>query len=147
MGQLTLDKRPARIGIRNQARRAAIPSKGSFLAETIHNIAYNIIIRSMYVQYVKNVCMKIFLVCRLKINHPSEGWNMPLFLAPWTERLRTLLNCVHLSQSKLLRRPRYSPEQLSLTDFLTTLKAAGICFQGGFLLQSVFDAVWWLCSI
>jgi hypothetical protein len=32
IGQLTLGKRPARMGIRSQVQKAAIPSKGFFLA-------------------------------------------------------------------------------------------------------------------
>jgi hypothetical protein len=82
MGQLTLGKRPARIGICNHIRRASIPSKGSFLAETIHDIACNVKTCNMCVQYEK----KIFLLCRLKINHASEGWNMCLFLPQQTVR-------------------------------------------------------------
>jgi hypothetical protein len=83
MGQLTMGKSPARMGIRNHVWRAAIPSN-RFLAEVIHDTARHIIC-NINVRYEK----KIFLLCRLKINHLSEERNMLLFLAQWSLRLRT----------------------------------------------------------
>jgi hypothetical protein len=86
VGRLSLGKRPARMGIRNHIRRNAIPSKGSFLPEMIYDIAYNIMICNMCVQFEN----KIFVLYRLKINHMSEGRNMHLFLAQWIVGLQAV---------------------------------------------------------
>ncbi len=57
MGQLTLSKRPARMGIATMYDDPPFQVRG-FLAEIIHDIAYDIMICNMYLQYKK----KLFLL-------------------------------------------------------------------------------------
>jgi hypothetical protein len=67
MRQLALSEGPAKMGIRSQVQRAAIPSKVFFLIQTI--LVHLIILIIMYVHVYKK--KEIIILCRLKLNHAS----------------------------------------------------------------------------
>ncbi len=81
MGQLTLGKRPARMGIRNYALGATIPSKGFFFY--INKLQHLVQHCNVYVQYKK----KIFLTVQVQNKSCDRGlepalildWNCTLF--------------------------------------------------------------------
>jgi hypothetical protein len=65
IGQLTLGKSPAILGVRNHVREAALPSQGSFLAK---NKSLYCVRCNLCVQYKK----KILFLCSLKMNHSLD---------------------------------------------------------------------------
>jgi hypothetical protein len=70
MGQLTVSMGPARAEVHSYVQRATFPSKGLLLILNIqkhHTSPVHAIIHS--------------LLCRLKIHHMMEKWNMRLYLA------------------------------------------------------------------
>jgi hypothetical protein len=86
IGELTLGKRPARIGIRNYVQGATIPSKDFLFC--INKLQYQIQHYNVYVQYKRKILLPI---CRLKINHVTKERNIRLFLAQWSVQLRTII--------------------------------------------------------
>jgi hypothetical protein len=87
-GQLTLSMGPARVEIHFFVQRATIPSKRVIFFTFIQITYANNIVYMLAMLYV----VKIYsLLCRLKINHLTEIWNMRLFLAQWFVRLRTAM--------------------------------------------------------